>query len=48
MSAETVGAKFDLYTAGRLDRAARSKVKDFVLDLESADSIRPLMDLLRG
>jgi len=47
MNAGIVGAKFDVYAAMRLDEAARTKVKDFILHLEAAESVRPLMELLR-
>jgi len=47
MNAGTVGAKFDVYAGARLDEATRTKVKDFILNLHAAPSIRPLLDLLR-
>jgi len=40
MTAEVVGAKFDAYAPGR------PRVKDFILNLESASTIRPLMALV--
>jgi hypothetical protein len=47
MNATTVGAKFDVYAGARLDETARTRVKNFILQLEAAPSIRPLMGLLR-
>jgi 2-methylcitrate dehydratase len=47
MNAATVGAKFDSYAGARLGEATRTQVKDFILSLDAASSIRPLMALLR-
>ena len=40
MTAEVVGAKFDVYAPGR------SNVKEFVFNLEQAETVRPLMALV--
>lgn len=47
MNASSVGAKFDVYAARQLDEPRRSRVRQFILDLENQSNVRPLMGLLR-